>query len=1190
MSRIIVQPEQRQTRRFRLGRLLGSTSFASLAPPHEILYSRGTAAFVVFVTISASSSGPLLAQTVGPGTITSTVNLNVAARTTTVVSNTSIAPTFSGAYGINLSAGAVVVNTATNTGPVRITTNNANGVLAQVPGATLNSNTFITVTADGGATAVDMSGIRAIATGTATLNGVTIETFGSGTGTTFPSNGLFANGANTSITAINSSFTTHGDNGFGVNATNGKIDLTGGGNSISTLGVNARGLYAIGSGVISAASLVVNTQGANAIGAFALNGGKIDLGANTTVTTQGDAAFGIDANAGSIIMGTGGQIVTRGMGAWGAAAIAGGTIDLTAGGLSVHTFGEASGTSGAYGLLATGSAAKINAGTITVITEGGIGYGTFADAGAAIVLGSGSTVTTRGATAHAINANGANGAGNGSQILVGGNVAVSTAGNGAVGVLAVNGGFVDMMAGGDTVQTLSDRAFGLIATRLSGSPAAIVASDVTVSTQGALADSTRAENGSSVTVTGKSVIGTAGAGSNGASSVSGSLITITGGSLTTSGSGSVGAFARDAGSVVRLTNVSLSSGQYDALSAVNSGALFANDSTLAAARYGAFAGGGTPAAPDIVTVNGGSLKGASDLFHAEDAVANFTVTKTAMTAGNGVLLNVISNNPAVFASNVMFTADAVEVAGDIKADTASTADVALMNQTSLTGAVLGVHNFLVDPSRWTVTASSYLTGTLTNEGVIRFQPPGTVGHKTITTVNYIGANGVLGLNTYLGDDTSPSDKLVIDGGTATGASRLFIRNTTGPGALTTGNGIEVVRAMNGATTAPSAFSLGNAVLAGPYEYLLFRGGVTPGAENSWFLRNESGPIPPTPPVPPDPDPSPEPAPDPGPSPTPPAPTPPEPPHPYYRMEAPLYSKITLLARQANLYLLGTFHERRGDQYLLKDEGQVWGRLIGAGVQEHFKAPLTPSFNGSMAGAQLGADTTILGSQSDRLGGFISYAYVNGRVRGTILDDDDQLGGTLPEDVISLAGTYTHIDPEGWYAEGVLMGSWFNAYPLSERNIGTHTTGTGISVSAEGGYPVTLNQDWTLEPMLQLIFNSMSFASSTDPFTTLDYHPASIWYGRLGSRLEYNTSIGAWPAKPFVEVDLWHGFGGTDTTIYNGNIPVPVAFGNTDIEAALGITSQTSDAFAVGARIGYLGSLVGDFQQAIKGQITARYVW
>ena len=50
------------------------------------------------------------------------------------------------------------------------------------------------------------------------------------------------------------------------------------------------------------------------------------------------------------------------------------------------------------------------------------------------------------------------------------------------------------------------------------------------------------------------------------------------------------------------------------------------------------------------------------------------------------------------------------------------------------------------------------------------------------------------------------------------------------------------------------------------------------------------------------------------------------------MEAPLYSKITLLARQVNLLLLGMFHERRGDQYLLQDDGQVWGRLIGVGVQ------------------------------------------------------------------------------------------------------------------------------------------------------------------------------------------------------------------------------------------------------------------
>src|SRR6185437_15985279 len=476
---------------------------------------------------------------------------------------------------------------------------------------------------------------------------------------------------------------------------------------------------------------------------------------------------------------------------------------------------------------------------------------------------------------------------------------------------------------------------------------------------------------------------------------------------------------------------------------------------------------------------------------------------------------------------------------------------------------------------------------------------------------FVSNGGRLLIDTVLdqGGPTSRSDVLVVDNATlgAGGATKILVHNAGGAGALTTGDGILVVKAAGNGATAPGAFALGNAVAEGPYEYLLFHGGLTRDTNNNWYLRDVSGPIPPEPgpipgPTPPDilpPEPTPPtPTPPTPPTPTPPEPTPPEPvppeptppPRPFYRMEAPLYSKVTLLARQTNLLLLGSFHERRGDQYLLQDDGQIWGRLIGIGVQQHFKGPLTPSFNGSIGGAQIGADTTIFDSHADRLGGFASYAHVRGQVRGTILDDDDELGGALPEDVLTLAGTYTHIDPDGWYAEGVLMGSWFNAYPLSERAIGLHTTGTGITVSAEGGYPFVLDKEWTLEPTAQVIFTSMRFASAADPFTTLDFHPASVWYGKLGSRLEYNTTIGNWPAKPFMEIDLWHGFGGTDTSIYNGDIPVPIVFGNTDLETALGITAEASNSFALGVRFGYLANLACYFQQAIKGQITARYMW
>ena len=114
-------------------------------------------------------------------------------------------------------------------------------------------------------------------------------------------------------------------------------------------------------------------------------------------------------------------------------------------------------------------------------------------------------------------------------------------------------------------------------------------------------------------------------------------------------------------------------------------------------------------------------------------------------------------------------------------------------------------------------------------------------------------------------DNSPSDRLIINGGTASGKSGLRITNTGGSGGLTLGNGIPVVVATNGGTTASGAFGLSGPVVAGPYEYFLFRGGITPGNENDWFLRNVAGPIPPEPPGPTPADPA---GPDPsGPSPT-----------------------------------------------------------------------------------------------------------------------------------------------------------------------------------------------------------------------------------------------------------------------------------------------------------------------------------
>ena len=133
--------------------------------------------------------------------------------------------------------------------------------------------------------------------------------------------------------------------------------------------------------------------------------------------------------------------------------------------------------------------------------------------------------------------------------------------------------------------------------------------------------------------------------------------------------------------------------------------------------------------------------------------------------------------------------------------------------------------------------------------------------------NYRGDGGGLYLRTVLGADNSTSDRLVIDGGSATGTTGIGVLNAGGIGAATLADGILVVQALNGGRTAPGAFSLFAPVAAGAYEYFLFKGGVSAGTSENWYLRstlvagpapapNGSGingvPPPPTPPVAPPP--------------------------------------------------------------------------------------------------------------------------------------------------------------------------------------------------------------------------------------------------------------------------------------------------------------------------------------------------
>lgn len=121
-----------------------------------------------------------------------------------------------------------------------------------------------------------------------------------------------------------------------------------------------------------------------------------------------------------------------------------------------------------------------------------------------------------------------------------------------------------------------------------------------------------------------------------------------------------------------------------------------------------------------------------------------------------------------------------------------------------------------------VPATAGQRATLNNAGVIDLSSGNTRTNDALTVQgNYSGNNGQLLLQSAVGDDNSPSDKLVVIDGTLTGTTSISVSNLGGVGALTRQNGIQVVQAQGTAISDNGAFTLKTPVSAGAFDYVLY---------------------------------------------------------------------------------------------------------------------------------------------------------------------------------------------------------------------------------------------------------------------------------------------------------------------------------------------------------------------------------
>ena len=143
--------------------------------------------------------------------------------------------------------------------------------------------------------------------------------------------------------------------------------------------------------------------------------------------------------------------------------------------------------------------------------------------------------------------------------------------------------------------------------------------------------------------------------------------------------------------------------------------------------------------------------------------------------------------------------------------------------------------------------------------------------------------------------------------------------------------------------------------------------------------------------------------------------------------------------------------------------------------------VAPTFDGSLVGFQAGLD--LIGWESatghhDRAGLFIDRAGADGDIRGQALGWNDLSVGGIKLNGTSVGGYWTHVGPQGWYLDGILMATWLDGDATSSRGIGIDIDGSAVSASLEGGYPIHLTPGLTLEPQAQLIWQHFSFDDAT----------------------------------------------------------------------------------------------------------------
>ena len=370
--------------------------------------------------------------------------------------------------------------------------------------------------------------------------------------------------------------------------------------------------------------------------------------------------------------------------------------------------------------------------------------------------------------------------------------------------------------------------------------------------------------------------------------------------------------------------------------------------------------------------------------------------------------------------------------------------------------------------------------------------------------------GIVQINTALGNDNSPTSRLVITGGTDgyTAPNGVKVINRGGLGGRTA-EGIRIIEVQDTAHSSSSAFRLVGdyvmptgvpVVIGGTQIYALHQGSTSNPQDGNWYLRNYVPPgiidFPSIPGLPAKRHPS------------------------TYQPGVALYEAYPQIL--AALNRLPTLQQRVGNRFWpsgsstdasspntmrYTDKTGIWVRVEGSTAT--YKPSLSTSetdYDIDTWRLRMGVDGVLHTTDdgSVLIGGInVHYGYAKADVSAVTSD------GSIRTDGYGIAGTLTWYDQNGFYADAQAQLSWFDSDIHSHTLHADEIKGNdayGYALGIETGKLFELSPQWSLTPQVQFVYSSTRFNNFTDPFSTqVSRKDSDSLLGRLGLAINHEDS-------------------------------------------------------------------------------------